>query len=147
MMRAIECFDFARGRRFSTYVTWAVANDLARVLPRERERRRRFQTGREGFLQLVSDHRGGRLDTNDHDPDREEIDDLLNRLSIREHKVIAGHFGLAGDRQTLEEIGEKLGITKERVRQIESRALRKLRRAAEARERHVAARRPLTGRS
>jgi RNA polymerase primary sigma factor len=138
MMRAIECFDFARGRRFSTYVTWAVTNDFARTLPRERNRRRRFKTGRDGLLQLVSDHRGSLPDAEHRDPDREEIEALLDRLSDREHVVIDGRFGLTGDKQTLDEIGYRLGISKERVRQIESRALGKLRRFAKARERNPA---------
>jgi RNA polymerase primary sigma factor len=140
MMRAMECFDFARGRRFSTYVTWAVANDFARIIPKERNRRHRFKTGRDGLLRLVSDHRGGFLEAEDRDQDREEIHSLLGRLSQREQVIINCRFGLTGDERTLEEIGHELGITKERVRQIESRALCKLRRVALAREHNPAGR-------
>lgn len=50
-----------------------------------------------------------------------------NLLSRREAMVIAMRFGLAGhDEHTLEEIGRQLGVTRERVRQIGARALRKL---------------------
>ena len=50
-------------------------------------------------------------------------------LNKREAKVIAMRFGLEGNVQhTLEEVGQQLGVTRERVRQIEAKALRKLRR-------------------
>jgi len=50
-------------------------------------------------------------------------------LTTRESKVIAMRFGLAGNvNHTLEEIGNQFGVTRERIRQIEAKALRKLRR-------------------
>ena len=53
-------------------------------------------------------------------------------LSDRERLIVTRHYGLteAGRKQTLEQIGQLLGVTKERVRQLEQRALRKLRDAA-----------------
>jgi len=52
-----------------------------------------------------------------------------SQLSEREAMVIAMRFGLAGNTDhTLEEVGKQLGVTRERVRQIEAKALRKLRR-------------------
>lgn len=58
---------------------------------------------------------------------RENVMTLLNRLTEREKTVIEYRFGLRdGTRRTLEEIGEILGVTRERVRQIESKALRRL---------------------
>jgi len=56
---------------------------------------------------------------------------VINRskLSHRECIVIALHFGLNGNTQhTLEEIGKQLSVTRERIRQIEAKALKKLRR-------------------
>ena len=56
---------------------------------------------------------------------------IINRskLNQREAMVIAMRFGLAGNTEhTLEEIGKQLGVTRERVRQIEAKALNKLRR-------------------
>jgi RNA polymerase primary sigma factor len=57
-----------------------------------------------------------------------EIEDMLLTLSPRERRVLQLRFGLADDQQrTLEEIGRRLGMTRERVRKIETVALRKLR--------------------
>lgn len=55
-------------------------------------------------------------------------DNTLARLSSREADVLRYRFGMVdGDYHTLEEIGEKCGLTRERIRQIEFKALRKLR--------------------
>jgi RNA polymerase primary sigma factor len=59
---------------------------------------------------------------------REQMKDILDSLSPRERHVLKLRFGLDdGQSLTLEEVGQKFGLTRERVRQIEARALRKLR--------------------
>ena len=59
---------------------------------------------------------------------KKEVVSLLNSLKDREQKVILLHFGLDGqEKQTLEEIGRIYGVTKECIRQTETRALNKLR--------------------
>jgi RNA polymerase primary sigma factor len=59
---------------------------------------------------------------------REEVQQLLSALNDREREIIALRYGLTGDApQTLEELGAHFQITRERVRQIELRALKKLR--------------------
>lgn len=55
---------------------------------------------------------------------------LLDCLEPRERKVIKERFGLQGPPRTLDDIGKELGVTRERVRQIEGKALRKLRNPA-----------------
>jgi RNA polymerase primary sigma factor len=61
---------------------------------------------------------------------REEVSQALEQLSHRERKVLELRYGLAGgDPMTLEEIGRHFGITRERIRQIEGRALLKLQNA------------------
>lgn len=58
---------------------------------------------------------------------RENIEEVLGALSDREAKVLRMRFGLQGNKtMTLEEVGKKFGVTRERIRQIEAKALRKL---------------------
>ena len=59
---------------------------------------------------------------------RSQIEDVLNQLNERERSVIKMRFGLLDDEsdRTLEEIGKELNVTRERVRQIESSAIKKL---------------------
>jgi len=59
---------------------------------------------------------------------RSEVEDVLASLTPRERRVLQLRFGLVDDHQcTLEEIGKRIGVTRERIRQIEATALRKLR--------------------
>ena len=66
---------------------------------------------------------------------REITGDVLQTLSPREEKVIRMRFGLdhGGDERTLEEVGQDFNVTRERIRQIEAKALRKLRHPSRAR--------------
>ena len=57
---------------------------------------------------------------------KENIDEVLEALSDREAKVLKMRFGLGYKPMTLEEVGKKFGVTRERIRQIEAKALRKL---------------------
>jgi RNA polymerase primary sigma factor len=58
---------------------------------------------------------------------KENINEVLQALSDREARVLKMRFGLEGQRpMTLEEVGRKFGVTRERIRQIEAKALRKL---------------------
>ena len=59
---------------------------------------------------------------------KEQIDDTLSSLNDREKRVLQLRFGLEDGRsRTLEEVGRAFGVTRERIRQIEAKALRKLR--------------------
>jgi RNA polymerase primary sigma factor len=58
---------------------------------------------------------------------KEELNNVLSSLSLRERKVIELRFGLRGEHpRTLEEVGQKFGVTRERIRQIEAKTLAKL---------------------
>ena len=58
---------------------------------------------------------------------------IFDRLDEREQKIIVARYGLGRGNEplTLKEVGETLGVTKERIRQLEARALSKLREAAD----------------
>ena len=59
---------------------------------------------------------------------KEQINDVLQTLTDREGRVLQLRFGLGDGRsRTLEEVGQEFGVTRERIRQIEAKALRKLR--------------------
>lgn len=65
----------------------------------------------------------------DNEALKDEMDEALKRLDPREEQVIRMRFGLDGQNpQTLEEVGKEFNVTRERIRQIEAKALRKLRR-------------------
>ncbi len=70
----------------------------------------------------------GPVETTDRVLLREEVRRVLSNLTVRERQVIELRFGLLDDHDhTLEEVGRRLKVTRERVRQIEERAIRKLR--------------------
>ncbi len=59
---------------------------------------------------------------------KEQVEDILSKLTDRERKILEMRYGLADDRpRTLEEVAREFNITRERIRQIETRILRKLR--------------------
>ena len=55
------------------------------------------------------------------------LDGILSNFSEKQRKVLDGRFGLSGKKRTLQEIGDDIGVTRERIRQIESQAVQKIR--------------------
>lgn len=133
LMRAVEKFDYGRGFKFSTYASWAIIKNYARTIPQENYRMDRFVTGKDELLDLAGETgRGGGSEdgiTELDDSVKQSIEQVLHKLTPREREVIERRFGLGESMgpQTLQEVGQKFGVTKERVRQIETRALDKLR--------------------
>jgi RNA polymerase primary sigma factor len=77
----------------------------------------------------------GPTDAASHQLLREQMEELLTSLSPREGRVLQLRFGLKdGKAHTLEEVGRKFGVTRERIRQIEAKALRKLRHPSRSRK-------------
>ncbi|MHA3770521.1 sigma-70 family RNA polymerase sigma factor [Verrucomicrobiota bacterium sgz303538] len=69
---------------------------------------------------------------------RDEVSELLSVLDDREKKIIYSRFGLDGGKaKTLEEVGKKFGVTRERIRQLQNIALMKLRRALQKKEKPI----------
>ena len=77
----------------------------------------------------------GPTDAASHQLLREQMEEILTSLSPREGRVLQLRFGLKdGKAHTLEEVGKKFGVTRERIRQIEAKALRKLRHPSRSRK-------------
>lgn len=134
LIRAVEKFDFSRGNKFSTYASWAVMKNFARTIPEEFKHRDRFRTSGEELFSAREDLRGDELGQESAQANRmRQIEKILARLDEREQKIIISRFGLDHtlEPQTLKEVGSEMGVTKERVRQIEARAMSKLRQAAQ----------------
>jgi RNA polymerase primary sigma factor len=85
---------------------------------------------------FIEDHKAlAPADAASHKMLKEHVDDVLATLSEREHQVLVMRFGLEDGRtRTLEEVGRAFGVTRERIRQIEAKALRKLRHPSRAKK-------------
>ncbi len=133
LIRAIEKFDFSRGFKFSTYATWAIMKNYARSIPAEHNLLDRYRTGTDELFLSSPDQRSDQFEQElvNH-RQHEAIVRILDRLDERERNIILYRFGLNqnSEPQTLEQLGGRFGVTKERIRQLEARALTKLRKIA-----------------
>ncbi len=134
LLRAIMTFDCSRGYRFSTYACRAILKSFARVILRTSRYRNRFP------VEFDPDQeRGDAIDARRDDHHVACIHELRAmlaknraRLTDIEQTVIRERFALdavdeSSTPKTLDEIGDMIGLTKERVRQIQNKALAKLR--------------------
>ena len=129
LMRAVEKFDYTKGQ-FSNYASWAIKREFAHIRPT-----RQPGTERSDFDEIsVSEHLKTRsAGVEEIETARRSLEQVItNNLTEREQHVIRYHFGLSGtmvkkEFKTLKQIGDDLGLSKERVRQIELEALQKLR--------------------
>jgi RNA polymerase primary sigma factor len=134
LIRAVEKFDYSRGNKFSTYASWAIMKNYARSIPEEKHRRERYLTGHEQVFESAPDNRSDEHEClAQAEQATHKVNRLLEYLDPRERQIIRMRAGLedGSEGMTLEKIGEQLGITKERVRQLNVRAMKKLRSLAE----------------
>ena len=84
------------------------------------------------MLEHAADHRSAEHELeSDYGQHQHAVYEMVGKLNDRERRIMVGRYGIGGaGEQTLAQLGKELGITKERVRQLESRAHEKLRQFA-----------------
>ncbi|TVQ31124.1 MAG: sigma-70 family RNA polymerase sigma factor [Phycisphaeraceae bacterium] len=134
LLRAVDKFDCARGFKFSTYACRAILKAFSRQGMKLSKHRQRFPTDfdpkleRSNFLET----RRGELEKDTAEEVRRIVDENRAELTDIERTIIEHRFGLETQEyserpMTLEQIGQIIGVTKERVRQIQNKALEKIR--------------------
>jgi RNA polymerase sigma factor (sigma-70 family) len=129
LLDAVEAFDYSRGNRFSTYAGWAISRRFARAVS---EHNYRLTSVDDEVLESAA-----RVEVDFGAPQPAAVAAgvvrALGELSERERIVLESRFGIGKHKEprTLAELGARLGVTKERIRQIETQALERLRRIVE----------------
>jgi RNA polymerase primary sigma factor len=129
LLRCVEIFDADRGYRFSTYATNAIRHNLNRYVSRQHKLR---QSTRE-----YADIDGLTSDTLENPRRREReysarmsgVSQWIRELDPREQTILKSRYGLVDDpsKVTLQSLADQLGLSRERIRQLEIRAIEKLR--------------------
>ncbi len=142
LLRSVDKFDCSRGFKFSTYACRAILTSVTRAVASMARYRAVFPAEFDPKLQRgdMIDIRRAREDANSMEALREVLDDEAGELSTTEREVLAERFGMSRlrpmnaprDQKTLREVAQSFGVTKERVRQIQNRALSKLRDAIDS---------------
>jgi RNA polymerase sigma factor (sigma-70 family) len=137
VMRAIDKFDFSRHTRFSTYAGYAIMKNFARDRVEQLTRREATMlTGQDEVLNAVGDPQSDAVEEKvDAALLQSDLRSVIDELPAKDRELIARHYGLDKGQPplSLSEIGDQMGITKSRVRQLEARALQRLRLLMEAR--------------
>ncbi len=129
LIRSVDRFDYQLGFRFSTYATQVVRRNSYRfVMDRQDERLKVTNSISDHGLDLAEDQDPSTMSEHRWNALRDHMNGLLDRLDRREKLIIRARFSLGSHRrvQTLQRLADRLGISKERVRQLEKRAMEKL---------------------
>ncbi len=133
LMRSVEKFNFALGNRFSTYATYAIQRHFFRISQKCRQQRTRFASDDEPVRDRAEEPRDPDLCT-PHQVGylRKLFTTFLDDLEPREQQIVVARFGFDGGKpKTFRELGAEMGVCKERIRQIQTRAIGKLKSMAE----------------
>jgi RNA polymerase primary sigma factor len=132
LIRAVDKFNVDRGFKFSTYACRAILKAFSRTSLKSARHRTRFPVEFEPDMEKSDwqDRRRGAVEEDCVDELRAIVDRNLADLSSVEETVIRRRFNWQQQEEsplTLEEVGQIIGVTKERVRQIQNKALMKIR--------------------
>lgn len=140
LLRSVDKFDCARGYKFSTYACRAILKSFSRAAVRSARYRGRFPTEFDPALERCDERRAEEMELECLDELKNILGTNMANLNEIERQVLNARFALdappaseiSTESKTLEQVGEMIGVTKERVRQIQNKALSKLREALEA---------------
>lgn len=138
LLRAVDKFDIGRNFKFSTYACRAILKAFSRMSVRAARQRAVFPTSFDPELEQPTDTGdAGRRDLGEYTHEiRQAMESNSVGLTDLERQVMAHRFPLEDDRSTapptLQEVGQMVGYSKERIRQIQKQALEKIRGHLEA---------------
>lgn len=130
LIRAVEKFDYDRGFRFSTYATQVVRRNSYRTVVTNQQERQKVVGGLQDLdIEISDEGRSSAISEKRWHELRGHLAEMLTDLDRREKFIIRARFALGSHRKvhTLQSLADRLGISKERVRQLERRAMEKLR--------------------
>jgi RNA polymerase primary sigma factor len=132
LLRAVDKFSADRGFKFSTYACRAILKAFSRTAMKASKHRTRFPVEFEPEMEQSdwADRRRDQIEDDCIDELKAIVDRNLADLSTVEQTVIRRRFNWQQAEEspmTLEEVGKVIGVTKERVRQIQNKALAKIR--------------------
>jgi len=128
LMQTVEKFDFDRGFRFSTYAYRSISRNIYRTLVNAQKEEAKFTRDADDWAFEQPDDSSSTLTDAVWSNLREQTAAFLKQLDKRERLIIRSRYALGAHRKvrTFQYIADKLGISKERVRQLEQRAVSKL---------------------